>query len=99
MSKDKKKDRSYLETSHRVLEVIMGDGKSIYYPQKKILWALWRPIMDPDWAKEEPFKFDNLDRANAYLRDRQMAIKGKKVVKKKSHPFKLIFETLKKSYD
>ena len=92
---DKKKEITWPITSHRVLEVTMGDGKSNFYPQKKILFVVWRPVMDPDWAKPEPFKFHTLQKANAFLRDREMSIKGDKVVKTKSHPFNLVFEKLK----
>lgn len=96
---DKKKERFWMETNHRVLEMTMGDGQARFFPQKKILFAMWRPIIDKDWTEPRPHKFNTLVEASKFLRVRQMSIKGDQVVKKKAHPFNLVFETLKKQND
>ena len=95
----KKKEKYWLETSHRILETTMGNGNAKFFPQKKILFTMWRPIVDKDMVIPAPEEFHTMDKAIEFLRNRQMRIKGTQVVKKKVHPFNLVFETLKKQHD
>ena len=86
-----------METNHRILETTMGDGKAKFYPQKKILFTMWCPILDKDRVIPAPEQYHTMDDAVDFLRSRQMRIKGTQVVKKKVHPFNLVFETLKRN--
>ena len=92
-----KNEKYYLETNHRVLEVIMGDGNSKFYPQKKILFTFWLPILDSDYSKPTPCRYSSLKGATNFLRDRQMRINGDKIIKTTTHPFNLVFEKLKQN--
>jgi len=90
-----------METNHRVHEVRMQDGRSQFYPQRKMVFLIWRPMMDPDWATPQVRKYHTLDEANDYLCDivtDRLAEHNKKTVAKTiNHPFNLVFEKLKKT--
>lgn len=91
------KEVTTLETNHRVLEITMGDGKSMFYPQKKMLFLVWRPILNSNRLPIEPHQFSNLEAASEFLHDRQVKIKSETVVKKTKHPFNLVFQKLKQT--
>lgn len=79
---------------HRVLEIIMGDGSSKFYPQERKWLLLWRNMPEDGYSNGE-VRFNTLDMANDFLLKLYKKKRANKVAKKRAHSFNEVFEKLK----